>query len=1292
MILKVQLGMVCLVALHIIATDAICTSNESSALHCSHMVTPDITNDTCLNSSIPCCDISTYIKYSSFTSNTTFCFLNGTHIIDLVDYSMLMIEEVSNISLIGFGGLVQHSLRDKVNEYSFTFYEDDQSITFLQSPSIIQCKSSFAFIFNNVTNLVLQNLTIQNCGGIVTNIIMPIQGNDSFPIISSVAILMISVTNLIFENTSLQNSTGYGVVGINMLGYSQLVGSSFVGNNQYVKNTQLTKYYYQDILCNDGSCATPSVIYVTASDDGIVHYPGGNAIFIYNHLTNSSQIHNLKIESCLFTLGMDDSIPLKTFSAFTILQPFYTTMGTGLGILLFLGSSYSVPINITNTVSYRNQAWCGANFNFQEANENSIISLLNVTSTRGISPWNGGGSFYYSVDHPALSYDNMSSITFNGCIFSSPCSPGISLVVQNVRSLHVTECAIFGQLYGCCRNGIITITNSVLQTANCIGGIQMNAYNISISNCIFNGSGLISNYGTADVANSLFTNCQSSAVSLSYSSLQLRGNVSFTYNSAPSNGGALYLYQSNVIFQAVANITFINNSALLRGGAIYIAEDSIGSNCSLTFDDPDGNLSVPGIQIFIANSSAGVAGNVLYGGNIERCNFDCSKAPNYCDLNWQHSLIDIINAVTTYGLNNGNWSAMISSDATGVFHCVNDTAMFDTPLPISAYPGEKIHISIITVGQRYGASPDIVTYSKCDVMSCSSFNFYCGFTKCTTPSLKPTDVQPTHQYCTNYAYQVTGNSNKADMLLTLIIMRAYLETAYLSPYEVIININQCPFGFTNWSDELSICSADDVLVRHDIANDVQTSTVLRNSTIWIGNSSWNTSLAVHLHCPYDYCNPSSITFRITDEQDNQCNYNRTGVLCGGCKLNMSSVFGSNRCVPCADKLWLLVPFSIMGVTLVALLFLLNFTVSGGTINGLILYANIIAPGIVNRFPFSDSRIFIFISWLNINLGIETCFYNGMNTIVKTWLQFVFPVYILLLVGAFVLTSRWSSLLTRLCRRNAVAVLATLILLSYTKILETVITVLVFTEIDAGNSTANNPPVWLADGTVLYAQGEHAWLLAVCFIVIIIFLVPYTLILLLAPWIQKRSHWNVFSWINKLKPFLDAYQAPFKDQYRYWPGVLLMVRVVLYLVFIINEGNNINANLLTIALVLWFYALITNRLAVHKYWLLNFLENYFIINLIFLSCTLLYIKDAQTRDSDGVKILKTSGGISLIVFIGIILYHFSVQLKDNRCLKSVSQMIKGGRPLISPSSQDDVSEKYTSINHRVVCRESILECS
>ena len=601
-----------------------------------------------------------------------------------------MIENGSNISLVGLGGLVQHSLEDKVNEYNFTSYEDDQNITFLQSTSAIQCKSPFAFVFNNIMNLFLQNMTIQNCGANATNMIMPIQGSESFPNINSVAFLMISITDLRFEYTSVQNSTGYGFVGINMLGCSQLVGSSFVGNNQYIKNTQLMKYSYKTFVCNDASCATPSVIYATTANvNGKINYPGGNAIFIYNHLMNRSHATSLEIESCLFTLGVDDSIAL--------IQSLYIPsgdriMGTGLGVLLFLGPLYSVPINIANTISYRNQAGNGANFNFHESYENSVITLSNVSSTRGISPWFGGG-FYYKVDNPALDYDTASSITFNRCNVSSDCLSGGSINVHNVRSLKVIDCRIYGQLNACCRNGTISITRTILQTESCIGGIQMRYYNVNASNCTFNGAGLMAIHGTADVADSLFTNCQSTAVSLFYSSLQLRGNVLFTYNSGAFYGGALSLLFSTVTLQAPANITFLKNSALGKGGVAFVTDEPFTTECSLRFIDPDGNLSSPGIHIFIDNSSAGIAGNVLYGGNVEGCTFDCSKAPHYCNPASYVSLKDIFVAITHFGQYNGNQSTLISSDATGVYYCVNDTAVFDTQVPISAYPGEKSEYS-----------------------------------------------------------------------------------------------------------------------------------------------------------------------------------------------------------------------------------------------------------------------------------------------------------------------------------------------------------------------------------------------------------------------------------------------------------------------------------------------------------------------------------------------------------------------------------------------------------------------
>ena len=48
-----------------------------------------------------------------------------------------------------------------------------------------------------------------------------------------------------------------------------------------------------------------------------------------------------------------------------------------------------------------------------------------------------------------------------------------------------------------------------------------------------------------------------------------------------------------------------------------------------------------------------------------------------------------------------------------------------------------------------------------------------------------------------------------------------------------------------------------------------------------------------------------------------------------------------------------------------------------------------------------------------------CFFNGLTTYIKTWLQFVFPVYILALVGAIIIASKYSTWVTRLLGKNAV---------------------------------------------------------------------------------------------------------------------------------------------------------------------------------------------------------------------------------------------------------------------------------
>ena len=78
----------------------------------------------------------------------------------------------------------------------------------------------------------------------------------------------------------------------------------------------------------------------------------------------------------------------------------------------------------------------------------------------------------------------------------------------------------------------------------------------------------------------------------------------------------------------------------------------------------------------------------------------------------------------------------------------------------------------------------------------------------------------------------------------------------------------------------------------------------------------------------------------------------------------------------------------MGVALVFLLLVCKLTVATGTLSGLMLYANIIGP---NRTSFqqadSINPLSVFIAWLNLDFGIETCFYDGLNTYAKSSLCF-----------------------------------------------------------------------------------------------------------------------------------------------------------------------------------------------------------------------------------------------------------------------------------------------------------------
>ena len=254
-----------------------------------------------------------------------------------------------------------------------------------------------------------------------------------------------------------------------------------------------------------------------------------------------------------------------------------------------------------------------------------------------------------------------------------------------------------------------------------------------------------------------------------------------------------------------------------------------------------------------------------------------------------------------------------------------------------------------------------------------------------------------------------------------------------------IDFLACPLGFQlDVMQQECICDSALSEIINSIQCDITTHLITRSGNNWLSYLNDRNCIIAHRNCPFDYCHVSQISFNIT-ESDDQCTLNGTGVLCGQCQSGLSLMLGSNRCAKCSNAYLSLIPiFIVAGIILVVILIALNLTVSVGSINGLLFYANIVKLNEAtfighNRIPFLNQ----FISWLNLDFGIETCFVNGLDGYTKAWLQFLFPLYLWSLVIITIVACHYSSRWSKLCGRNAVPVLATLFLMSFTKLLRTI---------------------------------------------------------------------------------------------------------------------------------------------------------------------------------------------------------------------------------------------------------------
>ena len=790
--------------------------------------------------------------------------------------------------------------------------------------------------------------------------------------------------------------------------------------------------------------------------------------------------------------------------------------------------------------------------------------------------------------------------------------------------------------------GFLTLTNN---SAGEGGGFGIKASEVDFEGCVqylnnqavYSGGGIYainSNISLRDSRNcskfqSNIAAREGGAIYAVSSSVYMTTVQNFIQNSAQQGGALALSGGSKLILTKPFQANFVENQALTNGGAMLF-EDTSFSQCTESSNPGECFIelsSTSNIQLNFVHNTAGSAGTVLYGGRLDSCRLYIgggirSNCGNIIGGKYSDDPIDTFQKISKI-LSNDNATSEISSDPLQVCVCTG-SSLECTDQVIDTVRGKEFSLLAVTVGQNKGIVPSFVRTSLTNDVQISASQ----------------RIQRTRKQCIQITYRLSTDKNTTTLIL---FPDGPCRDTINSRRKINVNFLPCPDGFTLHGSE---CVCEDRLQQYTTNCSIDDSSIVRSSnTFWMGtfyNNGTFEGLILHSGCPFDYCVDSPVSVKL-DDLSIQCDHNHSGTLCGSCKIGYSIAFGTLHCLPCNNYyVALVVPFALAGIVLVAFLLLLQLSVATGTVNGLIFYANVIQ---VNRFiflpPGEANIITIFIAWLNLDLGIETCFYDGLNAYAFTWLQFLFPFYIWFLIGLIIVMSHFSKNVAKSLGKNPVATLATLFLLSYSKILRTVIVALSFTRLEYPDGA--NKLVWLYDGNVPYFQRSDHIVLGTFAIITLLFLfLPYTFLLLCGHWLQAYSHWWILSWLNKIKPFMDAYHAPYKKDCRYWTGIFLLARCALFLTFAFNVLGNASVNLLAILSVtagLAVLAWIHNRVYEKLY--NNILEASFVLNLCIFAAATYHVR--ETRGSQA-GLVYTSIGIAFATFICIVIYHFYLNVR------------------------------------------------
>ncbi len=1213
------------------------------------------------------CKIRACLSFTECITAPSRCFNSSTTVWLLpVQYNLtapVVIRDVQQLSFRGDNNREAHCSGHSTGDpLRRSWFKTDLSRSELGSngycgeylKATIRCNGEAGFLFINATFLCIADVHFDSCGFDIntTQLVSETHHQQRFLTNSFTAGLQLMLTfHAVINRVEISNSTGNGIFWINPFD-SYLVNSIINSTNYYRMKEQL-----------DGAINCTKIS---------SRCMGGNIwiLFVDTECPSMATATKFIIQNTevLYGINLQNQIWGQRYAG-------------GLGVSL-TQTGFDVQVHIWDSRIHHNVADAGANayFRIMYFVSNSTIDVFNTSLSYGNRPFTDPHFMGY-YDQAAGAYIDIDSMdvfktgnqsSLNVCINHTTDTTNTRVVLDEVWMMHNRGGAlkIFVTEAGqpCCFH--VLVTNTVIdgtqvyyydadvlvsialfiqeERAETNPSLNVSLLRVQISNSYIEygekGKAELKNFpkittllfsdtSSVQIHNSTIDSNNATGILALSSKIHFIGENTISNNSGVL-GGALSMDGNSIMILHPDSLLVLSENVAEYGGGIIINAGVVKQYPALCFyqliPKVQSNILSSGAQVILENNSANQAGHSLYGGNygphslIPVCNqlYQNLIHPSQRIPEWE-----VFNA--TFQIQGVKRDSELSSVALGLCFCIKQKCNASVrEVNLLLFPGQQFRVAATGLGCSNGTTNAFITPTLENLSTHGNFGPHVMINN------KPQHVETT---CKHLSFKLTAPENATNIGVRLV---AEGSTFYYS-FSRVVNITTkfCPVGFQLLNHS---CACLPALRKLGVECNIDNQSFSRRGSLWTSITHHN--VLYHKQCPPEYCDFSLVHFRANDS-DALCGDDHTGILCGGCKEGFSIALGSSKCLQCTNAyLGLTVVFLLAGILLIVFLAVLNMTVATGTINGLVFYANIVqaSQGSFGVAPYGNKVASVFIAWLNLDFGIQTCFYNGLDVFMKTLLQFAFPVYIWVIAACIVVSSHYSSLMGRLSGTNIVPVLATLFLLSYTKILRAVIVTFSFTLIYREDGTSY--AVWLYNGNLQFLHGKHLFLFACSIVFTLLFILPLMLLTLFAPCLQRARYWRIQILAMKLKPLLDAYQGPYKDRYRFWTGVMLLLQTLLLIGFAMNESDDPAIVLLVVILagsLVMFISLVGHG-GKYKRVLVTGLQCFYVYNLVLFASWSLYnqytYKDETELFNQQRVAVDTTTGMTALVFVITVIYH------------------------------------------------------